>query len=371
MRAKIWTCLKVSMGSKSQRLLVVTQVVDSADPFLSFFHGWLEELAKHFEHIHIICLKEGEYKLPANVAVHSLGKPSSAKATAGAGKRMLLRLRYTLTFLKYVWQFRAEYDTVFVHMNQEYILLAGWLWKLLGKPMYMWRNHYAGGFPTDVAATFCVKVFCTSRFSYTAKYKKTVMMPVGVDTDLFTPGTAGRVSRSILFFSRFAPAKKPDVLLEALGMLSKEGVQFSASFYGTALPQDAVYREKVVKRAQALGLGDFVKFYGGVPHTEAPEIFNTHEIFVNLSSSGTYDKTMFEAAASGCVVVAASHDFAAIAGNQFLVAEDAKAVAAKLREFLTLSQSEREAFAGQLRETIVREHGLESLGERLVSELCE
>ena len=77
-------------------------------------------------------------------------------------------------------------------MNQEYVLIAGWLWKLLGKRTYLWRNHYAGSWLTDVAAVFCTKVFCTSKHSYTVKYKKTVLMPVGVDTERFTPGARHR-----------------------------------------------------------------------------------------------------------------------------------------------------------------------------------
>lgn len=340
------------------RLLITTQVVDSKDPFLGFFHGWLLEFSKHFEHIHVVCLKEGEHKLPANVTVHSLGKEHGVS-----------RIGYVFRLLRYIWTLRGEYDAVFVHMNQEYILLAGWLWKLLGKRIYMWRNHYAGGLFTDVAAMFATKVFCTSAHSYTAKYKKTVVMPVGVDTELFAPSAVLRAPRSVLFFSRFAPAKKPDMLLEALGVLHGERVQFRASFYGDALPQDAAYRENVIKRAGELGLGEKVAFYPGVPHTEAPDVFSKHEIFVNLSSSGTYDKTMFEAAACGCLVLASSPDFAAIAGRQFLVTEDSKAVADKLHEFLALLQSEREDLARKLRETVVRGHDLTHLARLIFTQI--
>ncbi len=342
------------------KLLIVTQVVDRTDPFLGFFHAWLIELSKHYEHIHVICLKEGQHQLPANVTVHSLGKEG------GVSRTMYLR-----RFFRFVWQLRREYDTVFVHMNQEYILLAGWLWKLLGKRIYMWRNHYAGNFLTDLAAKFCVKVFCTSKFSHTAKYKKTVIMPVGVDTDMFMPQTEiERMPRSILFFGRFAPAKRPLVLLEALGIIAQEGTEFSASFYGTALPADAAYREGVVERDRELALENRVKFFEGVPHAQAPRIFSAHEIYMNLSSSGTYDKAMFEAAACGCLVLAASQDFEALAGKRFRLtdAEDAPAVAEKLREALALSESERTSLAAQLREKILADQSLKTLGKRLAGE---
>ena len=115
------------------KLFVVTQAVDSEDPVLGFFVRWVAELAKHFERIEVVCLKEGEHDLPKNVRVHSLGKPSSAKATEGTGAQLVLRFRYAVRFKLLAWRLRREYDAVFVHMNQEYVLLAGWLWKLLGK----------------------------------------------------------------------------------------------------------------------------------------------------------------------------------------------------------------------------------------------
>lgn len=342
------------------KLLIVTQVVDRTDPFLGFFHGWIVELAKHFEHIEVICLREGQHELPTNVSVHSLGKERGASS----------RIAYAVRFLTLAWKLRGSYEAVFVHMNQEYVLLAGWLWKILHKRIYLWRNHYAGGFFTDVAAATAHKVFCTSRYSYTAKYKKTVIMPVGVDAELFVPSASTRTPRSVLFFSRFAPAKKPDVLLEALGALAKEGVQFGASFYGSVLPDDAAYRDRVIARARELELEAQVKFHLGVPHTEAPAIFSTHEIFVNLASSGTYDKTMFEASACGCVVIASSKDFAAIVGERFLVADnDAKDTADKLRELLALSQNGRASMAAELRNIVLEGHSLKTLGRRLALEL--
>ena len=201
--------------------------------------------------------------------------------------------------------------------------------------MYLWRNHYPEDFSRTSPLCSFKKYFARRNLSH-PKYRHAVVMPVGVNAELFAPSPAAhgasaseRTPRSILFFSRFAPAKKPDILLEALGALSKEGIQFEASFYGTALPRDADYRDRVIARARELGLSERVKFHLGVPHTEAPTIFSTHEIFVNLSSSGTYDKTMFEAAACGCVVIASSRDFAAIVGERFLVADnDANAPAA-------------------------------------------
>jgi len=96
------------------KLLILTQKIDINDPVLGFFHKWAEEFSKKYEKLTVICLEKGEYKLPDNVKVLSLGKET--------GKS---RLKYVFLFYKYIWLERKNYDVVFAHMNQEYIILDG------------------------------------------------------------------------------------------------------------------------------------------------------------------------------------------------------------------------------------------------------
>lgn len=333
------------------RLLIITQAVDEKDPSLSFFVRWLREFSEHFTHIHVVCLKEGEHALPENVSVHSLGKEQRA-----------LRARYVFRLFRFAWHLRGEYDAVFIHMNQEYVLLAGWLWKLLGKPVYLWRNHYAGNMWTDIAASFSHKVFCTSKFSYTAKYKKTVLMPVGIDTVSFAPiRRLTRKEGSILYFGRFAPSKKPHVLIEAL---KKIHAPFNVSFYGSPLPEHSSYRDSVIKSAHGLP----VRFFAGVPNSEAPRIFNEHDIYVNLGGTGMYDKTIFEAASSGCLVLASSSDFRELAGARFSLKEDGSDLSDKLERLLALSEGEKRGERDAMRALAAKE-SLKILAKRLKQEL--
>lgn len=341
------------------RLLILTQIVDKNDLYLGFFHRWVEKLAAHYEHIHVICLKEGIHALPSNVSVHSLGK-SKVKG--------LEKLKYVFNFYKHIWRERSNYDAVFVHMNQEYVLLGGLLWKILGKRIYMWRNHYAGTWLTNLAVILSDKVFCTSQFSYTARFKKTQLMPVGVDIDLFHPlENVVRKPRSILFYARMSPSKHPDILMEALGILKKKNIDFSAHFYGTALPKDVQYVESLKKQVHDLDLEDTVSFSPGVPHGEGPCIFSSHEIFVNLGGSGMYDKMLFEAAASGCLTLAASKDFAREIGDPRLsfAENDTHDLAEKLTALLALSPSECEAITKKTSALVFR-NDLSSLAHHLV-----
>lgn len=344
------------------KLLIITQKVNINDPILGFFHNWIEKFSELYERITVICLEKGEYNLPANVKVLSLGKEVSKS-----------RIKYLSRFYKYIWQERKNYDAVFVHMNQEYVLLGGKLWLLLGKKVFMWRNHHAGNFLTDLASIFCRKVFCTSEYSYTAKYKKTVLMPVGVDTDLFKPKSYNlKALSSILFLGRISPSKNVDIFVEALGLLKKRNIVFLASIYGDVLPKDVIYFEKLKSRAQELGLGNILKFHDGIPNHETPEIYNTHEIYVNLSSSGMYDKTIFEAMACGCLTLASNDNLKGQIDTRLIIERrEAEEVAECLVRALSLPKEEKEKIIQQ-EMNLSNKNNLLVLSDRLFHEiLCQ
>ena len=264
------------------RLLLITQAVDKQDSVMGFMHNWINHFAQKFESIIVICLSKGEYDLPSNVKVLSLGKEEGVS-----------KLTYIWRFYKYIFQEFKNYDRVFVHMNQEYVLLAGDLWRLMGKRVYLWRNHPDGTWLTNVAVWLSNKVFCTSPQSYTARFKKTVLMPVGVDTNFFKPDPdVVRMPNSILMLGRIAPIKKN---LEFIEWLNTEGAGFTATIAGGALPRDREYEELV--RAKA---SDRVKFIGPVNQAEAVKLYQAHEFFVNKTPAGSFDKTILEAHASGC-----------------------------------------------------------------------
>ncbi|MBI2612505.1 glycosyltransferase [Candidatus Kaiserbacteria bacterium] len=342
--------------SNGVNLLIVTQTLDRTDPVLGFFHRWIEELSKHYERINVICLKEGAHSLPENVDVHSLGKEGGAS-----------RLKYVARLFRYIWKLRNEYDAVFVHMNQEYVLLAGLFWRLIGKRIYLWRNHYAGSMMTNLAVALSTKVFCTSRFSYTAKFRKTVLMPVGIDTNVFRPLDLPRKAGSILSLGRIAPSKHVDVLIEAVDILKQKSVDISARIFGDALPKDADYHASLLKRIEELGLTN-IQFHAGVPNYETPKVYSAHDIFVNCSGSGMYDKTIFEAAACGALPLASSRDFSELAPDFSFAEGSSEELAAGIERLMSKLDGERESARASMR-ALAERHSLRELGVRLGNEI--
>lgn len=331
------------------KLLFVTQVIDRNDSVLGAYHEWVRALAGSFDSIEVICLREGEHELPANVRVHSLGKERGE-----AGKFI-----YAVRFLTLAWKLRPHYEAAFVHMNQEYVLLAGILWKILGKRIYLWRNHYAGSFLTDMAVLLSDKVFCTSHSSYIAKYRRNVFMPVGVDITHFTPDSRiVRAPNSILFLARIAPSKRPDIFIDALGILIGKGISFVASVYGSPKSGDEAYYESLKAKSEQLGLHGRVHFHGAIPNSKTPDVYRAHEIFVNCSPSGMFDKTLFEAAACGALVLAVSDDFVRVAGSEYVYLPTAESLAGRLEQLLLDSTFEVQRDRLQ---SVARENSLAAL----------
>jgi glycosyltransferase involved in cell wall biosynthesis len=268
------------------KLLILTQKVDQNDPILGFFHRWVEEFAKHYEQVSVICLGKGEYHLPSNVKVYSLGKEE--------GKSVF---KYLFRFYKYIWSLRHEYDAVFVHMNQEYVILGWKTWFLFRKPIYLWRNHALGSWLTRLAILLSKKVFYTSPASYTARFKKSVQMPVGIDTEFFKPDpNVSRILNSVLFLGRISPVKKVAEFIEWL-----KTTTYHATLAGPI--GDKEYSDKILNNLPANA-----KYIGPVTQAEALKLYQTHEIYVNKTPAGSFDKTIFEAAASGMRLMVDNQD---------------------------------------------------------------
>ncbi|MDP3661349.1 MAG: glycosyltransferase [bacterium] len=345
------------------RLLFITQAVDERDPVLGFVCNWLRVFAKDFEHISAVCLRKGEYDLPQNVSVRSLTLDVDGLQTSS----VVLKIKRTMRFLRYVWRTRNEYDAVFVHMNQEYILLAGLLWRLLGKPVALWYNHTAGSVWTKIAMRIATVVFHTSPYAFTAGSAKSIRMPAGIDTKRFASvPEVIRTPHSILYLGRIAPIKGVKELVEATLALRARGENFTLTICGDALPRDAVYEREVRALAEPLAREGICRFLRAIPNTEAPRLLSAHEIFVNLTPRGNYDKTVLEAAACGALPVVSSPAFRdALPTELFFEERNPQSLADALERVFALSEERREEIKTQLRNYVVETHDLSLLVKKV------
>lgn len=354
------------------KLLIITQKIDKEDPVLGFFHEWVLRLSSNFEKVSVICLEKGEYNLPKNVSIYSLGKVSGSVSESLVGG-LKSKIKYVLNFYKILGSISGEYDRVFVHMNQEYILLAGLYWTLKSKKVFFWRNHPMGGFLTRVSVFFSHSVFCTSPEAYTARFNKTKLMPVGIDIDTFNgSGAKIRIPNSILSLGRVSPIKRVHILVEALSKLFYENVDFNADIVGGPVNQeDYAYVTNLEKSANLLIENNRLAFVPSVNQQGAAVVFQTHNIFVNLTPSGSMDKTILEACAAGCIPIVSNTFFKSIFHDQMIVQDSVEDLATKLKFWLNSSLEERVIWSKKLREYVVREHSVDILIKSLTRSISK
>lgn len=344
------------------RLLIITQKVDLDDPVLGFFHAWIAKLAENFETMTVIALGVGRYDLPRNVKVFSLGKEKGGN-----------KLSYIFQFFRFcffpplsVRGGGGSYDSVFVHMNQEYILLGGLFWKMLGKKVFFWRNHVKGNILTRIVVWLSDKVFYTSPSSYTAKFKKSIQMPVGIDAEKFKAQNEKHKTNSILMLGRVSPIKNVHLAIEAARILKDRGVKFNLDIVGNpANPEDSEYKKKLIQDSKDLIGSGHINFYPAVPNHKTPEIYGSHEIYMNLTPEGSMDKTILEAVACGCIPLVINPYFKSIFDQKMITTENPKDIANKLEFWLNALEDIKNVWKAKLPKYVNENHGLDLLIDKL------
>lgn len=353
------------------KLLFITQKVDKDDDVLGVYHRWIEELAKRVEKMSVICLYRGRVELLENVKVYSLGKESGES-----------RLKYLFNFYKYIWRLRQDYDVVFVHMNPEYVILGGLCWKLWGKKIILWYAHYLANLKLRLAARLADQILTSTRLAYPLATKKLKVLQQGIDTEKFkkleiSPPAGGEKLDNfrVLFLGRIAPVKDLETLVRALAILSQAYPgKFSLTIVGNPTPgksDELEYYEKIKKTVADLGLSTEVEFRPAVPNYQAPIVYNEHDLFVNLTVTGSFDKTTLEAMACELPVAVANKAFKEIFPHDLdrklmFNPGDPTDLAEKIKDIMIAGETERRAIGQRMRELIIAKHNLQQLIEKIV-----
>lgn len=339
------------------KLLILTQTVDLNDDVLGFMHGWIDALAKKCELVTVICLKRGDYSLPDNVKVLSLGKEHGRS-----------RIKYFFRFYKYLWRERKNYDTVLVHMNYEYVNLGGIFWRLLGKKIGLWYAHGYAPLGLKLAVKLADIIFTSTKSGCRINSHKINVIGQGIDINKFKVESLKlKVENSvfkIISVGRISPSKDYATLIEAVEILKNKGLKLSVEIIGgPAVKTDEDYFKNLLGQVADKKLTEEIKFIGPVANREILKFLQSAALFVNMGQTGSLDKALVEAMAVELPVLTCNEAMIEVLGDYkerlMYPKKDSEKLAERMEQMINSPAEDYIKLGRDLRNIAVEKHSLD------------
>ena len=337
------------------RLLICVQAVDTDDRLMGFFVEWLKNAADTFEQIEVLSLRVGRYALPSNVHVHSLRSNQSKKT-----KLEVLKNIFTLSY-----KLRHQYDAVYVRGDAIYVVIAGWFWRLLRKPVVLWFAHYKANKLIPVADVFANKIVTSVPEACAYPGVKPLAIGQAIDETRFVIPTK-EVCKPVrlLVFGRVQRIKGVKEIVQEFLNEGAYGGRAVLHIVGPALEQDYADEIKALIKGHACITWDSK----GIPYDEIPPMLAEQDILVN-AYPGSLDKAIIEAMMSGIIPVVATKGlcYSLPIEWRWMVAVTSEERVRAVRKILSLSSDERAQYSLRMRELAIRDHSMTKQIERLRS----
>lgn len=338
------------------RLLIITQVVDADHSVLGFMVDWIKYITTYVSSIRVITLQLGKHDIATPI--------DSLKKECGYGwLSKLFRLYYLVV------RDRHLYDVVFVHMNEEYVLACGMLWRMLGKRIILWRNHPSGNWKTALAAKLSHVLCYTSPQSFIARYPHAQKMPAGIVLTQEDHPSA-REATTILMAGRINEwYKQNHLFIEGLLHLKEQAphLHWKALLIGDPDIGQEAYYDKMKHLVQSAGLSDQIRFHSGLPLKGIQDMYRESGIIVNLTQAGNLDKTLLEAMALGCLPLTTNPAFRGTIHNRYLLSHPTPIIIAQgIAHVLSSSEEDRAQWRSESVTYAITHHSINTLMRKLI-----
>jgi len=343
------------------RLLIVTQKVDREDENLGAFYYWFERLAKEASEVTIIASFVGKTDFPDHVKIFSLGKEEHAWRFS--------RIKRFFELFSYHY---AKSDAVFFHQIPEFVIAAAPFMLSLKKRSVMWYAHKSVTFRLKLAEPLVDFIATSSPEGFRLPSKKVIYTGQAINTELFKPREASirtdidKIDKlTLITVGRISPIKNYEQIINACVIGKGLWPQnWSLTIVGgPILPRDYTYLDSLKRLVAEKNLASHIIFRGSVGYSQIPELLREHDLFVNVSGTGSLDKAVFEAMACGLSVLTANEAYRAIVpDNYFLEHTNPEFIAERIKY---VGMEDRPNVA--LRQVVLDRHSLDSTITKLLS----
>jgi glycosyltransferase involved in cell wall biosynthesis len=156
-------------------------------------------------------------------------------------------------------------------------------------------------------------------------------------------------------------------MIDTVAELKKRHCPAFFDYYGEELPRDKAYADEMRKRADPVPTWNFK---GKASAEDIRDAYRSHDVHVNATDSGSFDKAVFEAMACGCVTIASNTALKDSLPKELQFEEgNAMSLAQAIERFAHLPQEDKDAMHTYMRELALKNYSLSALVTRILNVL--
>jgi glycosyltransferase involved in cell wall biosynthesis len=347
------------------RLLVINFEMDRLSRTMPWSQQVVDLLAERCEQVVVLTSRVGDYRPPANVYVHLV-----PVRPMGVPQRFGSRWLLNYTVLRLVRQYRL--DACFIHMAIAWAYRLRPTFALCRMPVLLWYAHGTVTSELRRALRSADRVVTSTPEGFRLPSPKVRVIGQGVDTNLFTPPATGTRGCEIIAVTRISPRKRIDLLVDVIQVIRSRRNRSTPCLriIGAALTaEDVEYEASIRSRIASHDLNDVVDLVGFLPQSSIADMYGAAALHINVSQTGSMDKTVLEALAAGCPVLTSNEAFFDLlqAYPEFIVRDDRPDKLAD--QVLDLFDNNRRYDPGCLRRLIQGSHDVRTYVSRVYANL--
>lgn len=287
------------------RLLLIGYELDDNSPALAWQGRVANALAGYCEKIIAVADKVGEFKPRPNVEVRSLpGRPWGIPRKLGSA--VLLNPWFSKLCKM------ERIDACFIHMASRWAYRLAPTWRLLGIPVLVWYAHGSVSWPLRWAHRCADRIVTSTPQGFRLPSNKCYVIGQGIDTTLFSiQRDKTKDNKKLIYVGRIAPRKRIDLLLDVVRLLRlKHQLPVQLRLIGKPITvEDEEYAHRLRQRTEHDDFDQCVHFAGFIPMSKTPDEYRDAFLHINVSNTGSMDKTVLESLACGCPVLTSNEAF--------------------------------------------------------------
>ena len=349
------------------RLLVINFEMNRLSRAMPWSQQVVDLLARSCERVVVMTERIGEYSPPENVQLELIPvKPLGIPRKLGSS--------WIVNYQAYRLARKHRVHACFIHMAMPWAYRLAPCFRLLNLPVVMWYAHGTVTRELEWAHRAATRVLTSTPEGFRLPSRKVRIIGQGVDDRLFDIQDRAPSPNDLITVSRISERKRIELLIATMREIRDRGEAppLRLRIIGTTLNDaDQDYEASLREQVWAQGLEDVVRFEGFVPHRHIPAYYGRAFAHINVSRTGSMDKTVVESLAAGCPVLTSNEAFHGILVDypRFIIHDDhPRAIADQVLE---LHRTRNSLDPSTLRALVAGRHDVESYAARVLRNLEE